>query len=384
MATDTLYYVLREGSTREEQWSWEDIEALRRSGEITSKARIFLPDEDRWALLSETRLGTAERDETGEADSREAASAREALEEAYRSAIDRVGIADEGLEALLDAGVLAVQLDRRDDARAHFQAVLDRYPYHPRAAQEIKRRFSTADQRKFRSLDRPAPVWDDLGGAAAMPLARGPLHFFAPALVLAGLSFAPAGGVAITALCFLWIFQIMEFTARGATRTPEWTRAFADPIGKIVRPTLLMGAVIAQWALLLIGAARLAMLAGGVKGESVWSFMGASPLFVVVVWIVAALYLPAATVSTGGFVGSVAKTLDPRKLVRMVGRMEHEYVYTVALLGVLVAVVAIVRAFTGGTPIVGNVVLGLALAYVVPLAGLTLGRLLGRTGHVIS
>jgi hypothetical protein len=126
------------------------------------------------------------------------------------------------------------------------------------------------------------------------------------------------------------------------------------------------------------------MLVGGVKDESVWTYLAASPLFVVVAWIVAALYLPAATVSTGGFVGSVAKTLDPRKLVRMVGRMEHEYVYTVALLGVLVGVVAILRALTGGTPIVGNVVSALALGYAVPLAGLILGRLLGRTGHVIS
>jgi hypothetical protein len=227
-------------------------------------------------------------------------------------------------------------------------------------------------------------VWDDLGSAAAMPLARGPIHFFAPVLVLAGLSFVPLGGVAITALCFLWIFQIMEFTARGASRTPGWTRSFADPVRKLVRPTLLMTAVVAQWALLLVGLARLAMLVGGVKDESVWTYLAASPLFVVVAWIVAALYLPAATVSTGGFVGSVAKTLDPRKLVRMVGRMEHEYVYTVALLGVLVGVVAILRALTGGTPIVGNVVSALALGYAVPLAGLILGRLLGRTGHVIS
>ncbi|MDH5628338.1 MAG: hypothetical protein OEY69_08605, partial [Candidatus Krumholzibacteria bacterium] len=241
-----------------------------------------------------------------------------------------------------------------------------------------------AEQRKFRSLDRPAPVWDDLGSAAAMPLARGPIHFFAPAAVLVALSFLPYGHLATVLIAFLWIFQIMEYTARGASRTPDWNRAWADPIRKLVRPALLMGVVVAQWAAVLIGLARLAMLAGGVKNETVWSYMAASPLFVVLVWIVAALYLPAATVSTGGFVGSVAKTLDPRRLVRMVGRMEHEYVYSVALLGVLVGVVALVRVLTGSIALVGNVAQGLVLAYALPLAGLILGRLLGRTGHVIS
>jgi hypothetical protein len=49
-----------------------------------------------------------------------------------------------------------------------------------------------------------------------------------------------------------------------------------------------------------------------------------------------------------------------------------------------VGAVALVRVFTASMPIVGNVVLGLSLAYALPLAGLILGRLLGRTGHVIS
>jgi hypothetical protein len=80
----------------------------------------------------------------------------------------------------------------------------------------------------------------------------------------------------------------------------------------------------------------------------------------------------------------VAKTLDPRRLFRMVVRMEHEYVYTVALVLLLVAAVAALHALTASVLIVGNVVLGLSLAYAVPLAGLALGRLLGRTGHLIS
>jgi hypothetical protein len=104
----------------------------------------------------------------------------------------------------------------------------------------------------------------------------------------------------------------------------------------------------------------------------------------VIASIVAVLYLPAAAVSMGGFVGSVAKTLDPRRLVRMVVRMEHEYVYSVAIIGLLFALAALLRGVTAGIPVVGNVITGMALAYVIPLCGLTLGRLLGRTGHVIE
>ena len=51
MATGTTYFVLREGSTREEQWTWEEIESLCRSGELSARARIFLPEENRWAEL---------------------------------------------------------------------------------------------------------------------------------------------------------------------------------------------------------------------------------------------------------------------------------------------------------------------------------------------
>ena len=381
MITETLYYVLREGSTREEQWSWDDIESLLRSGELTGSARIFLPDETRWAFISETRLGALEgrAPDDGAADED---TGRAALEEAYQAALDRVPGGD--LEALLEAGTIALQIGRQEDAREHFQILLNRFPYHPRAAQEIHRRFSPAEQRKFRSLERPAPVWEDLGGAAAMPLARGPIHFLAPAAVFAALGFLPFAPVVTAIVSFLWVFQIMEYTARGALRTPDWDRAWRDPVRKLVRPLALMAIVVGQWAVVLAAIAWVAMLAGGVRNESVLHYMADSPPIVVVTWIIAALYLPAAAVSTGGFNGSAAQTIDPRRLVSMVIRMEHEYVYSAGLLCLVAVGVAVSHAFTGNIPVVGNLVAGFALAYALPLQGLILGRLLGRTGHLIS
>ena len=82
--------------------------------------------------------------------------------------------------------------------------------------------------------------------------------------------------------------------------------------------------------------------------------------------------------------GPVTKTLDPRRLVKTMLRMEHEYVYTVVIIAAIGIVSAIVCAITSGVPVLRNLVLGGVLAYVTPAVGLALGRLLGRAGHVIS
>ncbi len=385
MTTGTLFFVLREGSTREEQWSWEEIENLCRSGELTRGARIFLPEENRWAELGETRLaevaGTAA---PVAAEDDEVSEARKKLEAEYNAALEQAEATPDDLEARLDAGVIAAQLERRDEAKAHFQFVLHRYPYHARAAQEVKRRFARAELRTFRYLDRPDPIWDDLGVLAAMPLARGPLYVVVPAAVIAGLSFVRFGGFVAAALVFLWMFQVMEFTARGANKPPEWDRSFHDPWRKLGRPALLMSVVALQLGVIVFAAAWGVMAIEGVKDQSVWSYLAASPIFVVIASVFLALYLPAAFVSIGGFAGPVTKTLDPRRLVKTIVRMEHEYVYTVLIVAAIGIAAAIACGVTSGAPIAGNLVRGAALAYVTPAVGLVLGRLLGRVGHVIA
>lgn len=385
MTTSTLYFVLREGSTREEQWTWEDIQSLCRSGELTPGARIFLPEENRWAELGETRLAPAPQEiAPAPVDAEAEAAEVEKLEAEYKAALERVETDADDLEARLDAGVIAAQLGRREQAKAHFQSVLSRFPYHARAAQEVKRRFSKAELRMFRYLDRPAPIWEDLSEVATMPLGRGPLYVAIPGVLLALFSFLPFGGVLISALLFLWMFQVMEYTARGANKPPEWNRSFADPKRKLGRPALLMSIVALQLGVVLLGAARVVMAIEGVKGESTWSYMTGSPIFIVIASIVCALYLPAAFVSIGGFMGPVTKTLDPRRLVKTMLRMEHEYVYTVVIIAAIGIVSAIVCAITSGIPVLRNLVVGGVLAYVAPAVGLVLGRLLGRVGHVIS
>ncbi len=385
MATSTLYFVLREGSTREEQWTWEEIESFCRSGDLTPGARIFLPEENRWAELGETRLApTPEEPAAAHVDAEAETAEVEKLEAEYKAALERVETDADDLEARLDAGVIAAQLGRREQAKTHFQSVLSRFPYHARAAQEVKRRFAKQELRTFRYLDRPAPIWEDLSDVATMPLGRGPLYIAVPGAVIAALSFLPFGGVLIAALVFLWMFQAMEYTARGANKPPEWNRSFADPRRKLGRPALLMSIVALQLGIIVLGAARVVMALEGVKGESTWSYMAASPIFVVIASIVCTLYMPAAFVSIGGFMGPVTKTLDPRRLVKTMMRMEHEYVYTVVIIAGIGIVSVVACASMSGIPVLRNLMLGGVLAYVTPAAGLVLGRLLGRAGHVIA
>jgi len=384
VGTGTLYYVLREGSTREEQWSWHDVEELCRSGELTALARIFLPDENRWAAIGETRLAAtlSRNPRDGGDEPVEEDLAR--LETEYKAALERVSEDPELLEAQLDAGILAAQLGNRDEARAHFQTVLHRYPFHARTAHEIRRRFSKAEQKAFRYLERPAPVWEDLGELIAAPLARGALYVAVPAALLIGLAWLPLGEVAASAIAFLWCFQVMEHTSRGATRPWEWSRSLKDPWRKLARPALLMSAVVAQLLIVVLAAARAALAAQEQGDVSLWTFISQSPVCLVAGSIVGLLYLPAAMVSIGGFTGPITKTLDPRRLVRTIVRMEHEYVYSVALIAAIGAVLGLLKASIGAVGVAGDVVFGIALAYAVPMCGLILGRLLGRMGHVIE
>lgn len=382
-ASETLYFVLREGSTREEQWTWNDVEELCRRGELTPQARIFLPDEERWASIAETRMASLLSSPAGGAESAVDES-RAAVETEYKSALERVAEDPDLLEARLDAGILASELGLRDEARGHFQTVLHRYPYHARTAQEVHRRFNKAEQKSFRYLDRPAAIWEDLADLVRMPVARGPLYVIVPALIFAGLAWVPGGAAVTGAILFLWAFQNMEYTARGATRPAEWNRSFSDPWKKLARPALLMAAVGAQWLLLLGGGAVLAYRLREAGDESLWSFATGSPVMLVLGSILAVLYMPAAMVSIGGFTGPVTKTLDPRRLARTIVRMEHEYVYSVFLLAAVAIAAGMVRITLGWIPVFGEVAFAAALACAAPMCGLILGRLLGRMGHVIE
>ena len=87
----------------------------------------------------------------------------------------------------LRAADLALALRDVDAARDHYQKALEASPYHPRAAQEAKRKLPPSKWKSLRYLEKPPPVWDTPAAIFTYPYSRGPLYIAVPAVVLAGL-----------------------------------------------------------------------------------------------------------------------------------------------------------------------------------------------------
>ena len=83
--TDSLFFVLREGATQEEQWSWEDLEDMCRAGEVSGRARVFLPEKNEWVCIAETDLAENLPEDAAAPDAQE--QGENPLEADYRSAL---------------------------------------------------------------------------------------------------------------------------------------------------------------------------------------------------------------------------------------------------------------------------------------------------------
>lgn len=379
MTVNTIcHHILRKGSTREERWGREELIEMFRSGELTPETKVYLDDQARWVDAAETDFAVTA------ADVEEEDEDRQAIREEYENAQARLADEPESTELRIETAQLAVELGVRDEAREHFQFILNRHPYHPRTVKEIKRHYSRSECRSFRYLDRPEAVWDNLLDLPAFPFQRGLVYAVVPAVVAAALSFLSFGGAVILVLSYLWCFQVMEYAARGASQPPQWNRSLKDPWRKLGRPALLMGAMLAEWAVVFAGATVLMMLSDGEKTESMFAYFASSPLLVVLGSVVLITYVPAAAVSVGGFSRSAAGVLDPRRIIRTIIRLEQEYIYSTLFLFVLYVLGVTAGALSRNVPVVHNIVVGVVVAFVVPVTGLILGRLLGRNGHLVS
>ncbi|MDH3198962.1 MAG: hypothetical protein OEO21_12065 [Candidatus Krumholzibacteria bacterium] len=381
MKTDTPYFVLREGATQEEQWTWDDLESLCESGALTPGARVFLPDKNEWVCAEETDL----RAVFARASSRtpggdETAATREALQGDYQATLARLSERPDAVDVLAEAGRLAFELGDRDAARGHFQAALEAHPYHPRTAQEVRRRFARGEARTFRLIQRPNALWDDLGELWRFPFARGPLYVALPALVFTVLAFVPHGTIAIAVLAFAWGQQVMREAAGGASLPPLWHRALADPLREVVLPLFAWAGSCALLTALFFGIARGLMFIDSSVADTALEYLLRSPVLTVMAVLAAVGYLPAAAVTAAARQPLAA--LDPVRVVRAALRMEMEYILSVLFLLVLAFVGGMLWVATKGIPVAGNVLLGATVAVLVPMGGLVLGRLLGRTAHV--
>lgn len=376
------YFVLREGSTLEEQWSWDEIADRCRSGEFTADTRVYLPDESRWVAVAETDLGEAlaaamAQDETAD-------DADEELEREYEDALAQLDEEQRSVDPWIDAACLACELGRAEEAYSHFQKALDLHPFHPRVANEARRRLSRADCRRLRMLERPEAAWEDLGEVVGYPFARGPVYLLPAAGVFAALSFLPGGGITIALLALLWCYRSMRSVAAGAPRPVPWGDGLVDPVHNIVIPGAAMAAVLGEWLGLFWVFARVGMLIEGKADISVLSYIGSSPVLMIALTLCAVVYLPAVMVAFDSAPRAALGALSPWTVVRNVARMRGEYAMTLVLLFALAFVYGAFGFVATWVPVAGKLVWA-ASGFVVALAAAhIMGRLRARVAHIMG
>lgn len=375
--TENLYFLLREGSTQEEQWSWEALGDLCRAGELHSRDRVFLPEQNEWVCVSDTELAAElPRDAAEEADGNPAAE--NPLEDEYRAALEQLEAAPESVDALIEAGALAHDLGDTEASRRHFQTALDLQPFHGRAAQDIRRRFSPAECRQFRLLTRPAQAWDDLGETGAFAFTRGWVHAVVPAAVLALISLVPGSGPFTAMLLLWWTAVTASCVARGDDRVVTWTLAVERPLSLAL---LAVGAVVvvAEIAVVLTGLGALGMLVEGKSALGLGAYAAGSPLIVVCGALLSAAYIPGVVAALAG--PRPARAMAPWLVVRDMITMGQEYVLTAFVMGLLALVCAGVYAVTSIIPVFGEIIAASAAAVLAPTAGYVVGRLRARFAH---
>jgi hypothetical protein len=386
---ESTYYVLLEDAAQEEPMSWESIEEKCRAGEISPGTRIFFPDKNKWIRAGDTDLKeilgpeeTAGAKAATDGEDSAAAAEAEALEVEYQEALRSIEEKPEAVEAYVQAGRLAAERGDRGAAREHFQGALRLKPFHSRVAQEVYSRFSKSECKKFLYLRRQPPVWEDPADLLTFPLGAGPLYLLIPAAVLFVLAMLPFGAFVAAPLAYLWVVQVARHAAEGSTSPPQWNRMIANPAREIILPLLAGALVAAECALFVYGVGRLGMLASG-EGGGAFRSVVESPVLSVALAVFALIYLPAVLVKIVHSVGIVVHLLNPLAVIRSMVRMEQEYAVSALAVVIIGFVMGGVNFLVGGIPVLGSAVLAAVVAFAIPVVGLILGRLVGRSSHVL-
>lgn len=368
------YFILPEGAVQEEPRTWEEIEALAGAGLLAADTLIFLPEENDWKRAADTKLAPFF---TAEVAPREALdSHREELEAQYRELVDAIGPGSDW-NPRVQAAELAVKLDKREAAVSHFRDALEANPFHPRIVQEAKRLLSPTERAQLPFVDRVEPVWDDLPGMALYPLRSGPVHLLIPIAVLAGLSFVPGGVIVSALLLFVWSVEVTRTAAGQNAGPPSWQSFVVNPLGAILRPAKIAGAVALEVYGPFVAIAGLIALAG--PGDyGIPTVIAKSPLILVPMFIATLVYIPAVIVLAACPDVSVGSIADPRNIAAAIGRMEREYLISAGILLAQFVVWFVVGSIFGRLPFVSNAVSAAAGVYLVLTGGFVMSRLHAR------
>lgn len=375
-AVEELYYLLREGATSEEQWSWEDLGDMCSRGELSPGAQVYLADNDTWSRLDQTDLASH-----FESDNEDDDGDREALAGEYEDALRNLTEQPESIEFLIDAARLACDTGDRESSQRYFQRALDLRPYNGRVAQEVTRCLSSAECARMRMLTRPDSISDDITAPVNYALAGGLLYLAIPAAVFFGLSFIPGGVWLSSTLAVLWCFQMMKRVAANDPEPPRWKYALADPVGEMVLPlSALVGTALPLFAVF-YGIARLVMLFDSEVATSTIDYIANSPILAVAFVVVFVAYLPSVVMWIMHSKSGALNSLNPVRTVGLIIRMGQEYALNGVLLLGVAFLVGLIHATIGGIVVVGSLVTAMAMAFALPLVAFVLGRLRARHDH---
>jgi hypothetical protein len=227
-------------------------------------------------------------------------------------------------------------------------------------------------------LDRPESVWQDLGAFGLYPLSSGPLAFVVPAVVLAALTVVPAFRWVVAPLAALWITTCIGAAGEGAARLPLWHPLVRDPLAYIVRPALLLTAVLAMMCGPVAIAAVVVTRMGWVAESSAWMWFVENPILLVIVVTAGVVILPIVLMLAMCRQIPAKSAINPATWFRTAVRMEREYVAATIYIAFATVLALAANAFVGVIPYFGPALVLVIALYLGVCGGLVLGRLQAR------
>jgi len=361
-----------------EPQSWDDILAMCRSGHLSMESLIFFEETGEWKKAADTELAALLEDQQAGAGT---AGSVDSDQSQLREQYDQLLCEVEGLAGDWNKHVqlaeMAVALGDRASAVNHFQDALKANRYHPLVAQKARRLLKRDEWQDLHYLSRPEPIWNIPGTLVGYPLARGPLYLAIPTLVFSALFWLPSVAVLGAILLYLWTAEVIRVAAAGEAKPPLWHGVKSDPVSTVLKPLGVALIVCVELYVPFIVLATVIAMMGDTQSYA-WTVIQHSPIMIVVVSTLTLLYVPAVLVMANGPDTDVKNIANPRRVVSVMLRMDHEYVASVGIIAVLVAAWGVLAYGLTLIPFAGRVIaVGLGL-YVVVAGGMVVGRLQSR------
>lgn len=378
-ATGERFSVLPKGEFKEEAWEWSHLEAMCRAGRLSPDTLIFLPDENAWKKLVDTDLARC-FEQTARAGEIQGPAPSDGAgdEESDETLLEQIRAEPNDIALRLKAAELAVAAGKTDAARDHYQQALETSPYHPRVAQEAKRRLPPSKWKSLRYLEKPPQVWEAPGEIFAYAFSRGPLYFIVPTAVLTGLFWTVWTAVPALLALSLWAIETVRSASLGEIRAPLLKPMFADPVRRIARPAAVTVLAAAGLSALFVALAGILIVTHRSGEPNVFLVIKKSPVLTVLLCTLSLVYLPAVIMLAGASARGLFAIVNPKTVVSAIRVMEMEYLLSLSIIALLFSAMWGIGALAGPVPVVGRVFYAAAAVYIVLCGGFVLGRLYGR------